>query len=255
MPIPVSRFDLLVLHFASGTEKVDGETYKIDTSHFFPDDVVDGMNIVDGLGQQLALNIENVRGGGGQRRISVFCRFWILNTTEHCLRYKQENSRFFVSGTVLSPTKNGSLPLSGGRSQATYETPELGISSSRGSRRPLNEQTIFSGTPGALATYPGRCNLPSGQVAQLIDKAMPLEKMVQLAFMFNFQPATIGSQKLCVQLGDGTGLTSYESDWSRGFSLDTVGISQVLGYVYVVRLDCGPLFPLFSGQRCCRVWA
>lgn len=198
------------------------------------------MNIVDGLGQRLTLNIDNIRGGGGQRRISVFCRFWILNTTEHCLRYKQENSKLFVSGTVISPDKNGSLPLSGGRSRAKYETPELGNSN------PLNDETIFSGTPGALATYPGRCNLPPDQVAPLIDKHIPLEKIARLAFMFNFHDGTvmtIGHQKLCVQLGDGTGTTSYESDWSKGFSLDTVGISQPLGYVkHRCAVDC---------LRCC----
>jgi len=190
------------------------------------------MCVVDGLGQRLTLNIENTRAGGGQRRIAVFCRFWVLNTTEHCLRYKQEGSKLFVSGTVLSPLKNGSLPLSGGRARAKYKSQELPTPSPS---RPLTESTIFSGTPGALASYPGRCELPPDDVASLIDKDIPLDKIAQLAFMFNFHEGMVvasGNQKLSVQLGDGTGMTNYESDFSRGFSLDTIGIPQVIRYVF-----------------------
>jgi hypothetical protein len=218
----------------SGIDKVDGKTYKIDTFLFFPEDVAQHTTVVDGIGQRLTLNVENVRGGGGQRRISVFCRYWILNTTEHCLRYKQEKCKLFVSGTVLSPDRDGSLPLAGGRSRAMYGTPERETSAARGSRGPRNSGTIFSGKPGALATFPGRCELSPSMVSTLLNTNMSLEKMAQLAFMFNFQEGpviTIGQQKLCVQLGDGTGATHYESDWSRGFSLDSVGISQIVGYV------------------------
>lgn len=219
---------------------MDGKTYKIDTFHFFPDDVAQQTTVVDGLGQRLELNVENVRGGGGQRRISVFCRYWILNTTEHCLRYKQENSKLFVSGTVWSPDRDGSLPLSGGKSRAKYGTPESDPSS-KGPRCPIISGTIFSGKPGALATFPGRCELSPDRVAPLLDSTLPLEKISQLAFMFNFQEGpviAIGNQKLCVQLGDGTGETQYESDWSRGFSLNSVGISQIVGYVLLSLTFC-----------------
>lgn len=218
------------------TESDSGKTYKVNTSRFFPDDVVDETCVVDGLGQRLTLNIENARGGGGQRRIAIFCRFWILNTTEHCLRYKQEGSKLFVSGTVLSPVKNGSLPLSGGRAHAKYDAQELPNPSRS---LPLTKGTIFPGTPGALASFPGRCELPPDVVASLIDKDLPVDKIARLAFMFNFHEGAMvatGNQKLSVQLSDGTGMTSYESDFSRGFSLDTVGIPQVIRYV--IRIDC-----------------
>jgi hypothetical protein len=92
-----------------------------------------------------------------------------------------------------------------------------------------DRKTIFSGTFGALSTFPGRCELPPDRVAQLIDKNLSLEELARLAFMFNFHEVAIGQQKLCLQLGDGTGATHYESDWSRGFSLDSVGISQIIG--------------------------
>lgn len=228
----VSRFQL---HSdVSGVDKVEGQTYKMDTFLFFPQDVADETTVVDGLGQRLPLNIENVRGGGGQRRIAVFCRYWVINTTEHCLRYKQENSKLFVSGTVLSPSRDGSLPLSGERSHEKYEKEDDGASAESEVSQQVTSTTIFSGTPGALATSPGRCELPPDQVAELIDTNLSLEKMSALAFMFNFQESsvmTIGQERLCVQLGDGTGKTGYESDWSRGFSLESLGVSQTVGWV------------------------
>jgi hypothetical protein len=212
----------------SNEENFDGKTYKIDNFHYFADDVARQTSIVDSLGQKLVLSLENIRGGGGQRKITVFCRYWILNTTEHCLRYKQEGSKTFVTGTVLSPIKDGSLPLSGARSRSNYgkdghESLELG----RG-RLP---HMIFAGTPGALASSPGRCELPPDHVASLLDSNLPLERMANWAFMFNFHDGpvvNIGQQRLCVQLWDGTGKTKYVSDWSRGFGLDSVGVSQTI---------------------------
>jgi SHR-binding domain of vacuolar-sorting associated protein 13 len=188
---------------------------------------VEQTTVVDGLGQKLELDIENLRGGGGQRRISIFCRYWIINTTEHSLRYRQENSKVFVSGTVSSPEKNGSLPMSGGRAKAKY-------CDFSGVRRSSELRTIFSGTPGALASRSGLCALPPEEIAPLLDKELSLQTITRLAFMFNFHDGavlTIGHQKLSVQLHDGTGSTSYESDWSRGFSLNSVGISETIRYV------------------------
>jgi hypothetical protein len=85
--------------------------------------------------------------------------------------------------------------------------------------------------PGALATAPGRCDLPPDEVASLVDADLALEKLANLAFMFNFSEGmlSLGNQKLCMQLWDGTGMTRYASDWSQGFSLDSVGFSQVVG--------------------------
>jgi hypothetical protein len=182
--------------------------------------------VVDSTGQRITLGIENIRGGGGQRQISVFCPFWIVNTTEHALRYKQENSKTFVSGTVVSPSKNGSLLLSARRSTSVQNGAEGQSPSTPSTRR-----AVFSGTPGALASIPGRSELPSEEVAQLLDSSLPLERLADSAFMFNFHEELslgINYQRLCVQLGDGTGASPYQSDWSRGLSLDSVGIPQVI---------------------------
>jgi len=186
--------------------------------------------VVDGIGQRLKLNIENTRGGGGQRHIAVFSPFWIVNTTEHSLRYRQENTKSFVSGTVSCPSRgDGSLPLSGGRAHAQYDLCSHVTANKRGMQK-VSQGTVFSGKPGALASSPGKIDMAPDQVASLIDSDLPIEKLSELAFMFNFNEGvlSLGNQKLCVQLWDGTGKTRYASDWSQGFELDSVGFSQVI---------------------------
>jgi hypothetical protein len=220
-----------LLQDLAGVENVGGKTYRIDTGVFLPQDVAAETTVVDGLGQKLTLNIENIRGGGGQRRIAIFCPFWVVNTTEHSLRYKQEKSNLFVSGTVSSPSRDGSLALSGGRVQDHHEPlDDSDIREAPPFERPANSTTVFSGRAGALATTPGICELSPEQVASLIETDLSIDKLGSLAFMFNFNEGSlsIGNQKMCVQLWDGTGITRYASDWSSGFSLDSVGFSQVI---------------------------
>jgi hypothetical protein len=199
--------------------------YRVDTAVFLPGDCASETVVVDRIGQKLTLQIENIRGGGGQRRISVSSPFWIVNSTEHALRYKQDNSSNFVSGTVISAEKDGSVPIDGGRpgwQEPSHEEGE-GIQA-------LNTGTIFAGTPGALATSIGRTSLAPEQLSTIVDKNLPLDSMAKSAFMFNFHDASIsiGSQKFSIQLYDGTGQSKYRSAWSRGFSLASVGYSQVV---------------------------
>ena len=99
--------------------------------------------------------------------------------------------------------------------------------------------TIYAGTPGALASSPGRCELPPDQVARLLESNLSVEELAKWAFMFNFHEGpvvSIGQQKLCVQLWDGTGKVRYVSDWSRGFGLDSVGVAQTVEYVFTVNV-------------------
>ena len=223
----VSRFLTLLLwtstHSLFIADDADGRVYNVERFQYLPEEIDEEIVVIDGLGQTLSLNIENMSGGGGQRRIAVFCNFWLINTTEHCLRYKQEGCKLFVAGTVLSPTSDGSKTVapSNGQVRASYSS--WGI-----------DGAIFSGTPGALASFPGRCDLHPRIVSSRLEKNMSYQQLAAMAFMFNFIDGPvigIGQQRLSVQLGDGTGQTSYLSDWSRGFSLDSVGITQGIGYV------------------------
>lgn len=190
--------------------------------------MAESTTVVDGIGQKLTLKIDNIRGGGGQRRISVYCPYWILNTTELPLRYKQENSKIFVSGTVHSPDRDGSNPMfSNNISDGKKRVPRNRQSNDRTDE--LNEtRPIFSGTPGALAAQSGVSRLPRDELAELLDAELPLNRMGNLAFMFNFHDVLgMAVSRFCVQLGDGTGTTRYQSDWSKGLALDPVGIPQV----------------------------
>ena len=218
------------------TTTVGGKIHSVETIMYSASDVSTQTTVVDGVGQRLTLNIENIRGGGGQRRVSLFCPFWIVNTTEHSLRYKQEKGKSYVCGTV-SKGRDGSSPVDG--SNRNYRarhkmqsSRRLAVSKSYSDvnsvlQAPMNLQTIFAGTPGALATAPGRSDLNSQALAELIDHDMCLEKLSELAFMFNFPDD--GSQMLSTQLYDGTGQLNYMSEWSRGIGLESVGISQVVG--------------------------
>ena len=197
------------------------------------------------MGQRLILRIENIRGGGGQRRISLYCPFWIVNTTEHSLRYREDKEKRYVSGTVISPNKDGSMPVDG--SNRHYRSRYQTQSQPREVRSPslldhnapfldavpMNSETVFAGTHGALATTPGRCTLSPENISALIDQDMPLQKLAKLSFMFNFYENGLGGEKLLVQLYDGlrsieTKSLDYTSGWSSGFGLETVGFSQVI---------------------------
>lgn len=207
-------------------------------------DVANETVVVDGVGQRLTLNIENIRGGGGQRRVSLYAPFWVVNTTEHALRYKQEKGKAYVCGTVIGPGKDGSMPVDGSnrnyraRHELQQSTRRMAASQSlldenaaAVHKTPMNQQTIFAGTFGALATAPGKCELNAKSLATLIDHDMSLDKLSDLAFMFNFPEDVIGTgnQMFSIQLYDGTGQTNYVSEWSRGFSLESVGFSQIVG--------------------------
>lgn len=201
-------------------DAADGKIHSVESAAYSSEDVATSTTVVDSVGQRLTLNIENVRGGGGQRRISLFCPFWIVNNTEHSLMYKQDKGKSFCSGTVVSPEKDGSKPVDGSnrnyRSLHKLQTARR-IMITQGTAElesiPLNSKTIFSGTPGSLATYPGRCDLQSSELAALIEKDVPIQKLADLAFMFNFheEGLSIGQQMLSVQLHDGTNQSKYSS--------------------------------------------
>ena len=48
--------------------------------------------MVDRHGQSLRIHIENVEGEGGQRNITVYCPYWIVNTTQYMMRVREEGT-------------------------------------------------------------------------------------------------------------------------------------------------------------------
>jgi hypothetical protein len=228
------------------TDRASGKVYSIEGVTYSAADIANETTVVDSVGQRLTLRIENVRGGGGQRRISLYCPFWIVNTTEHALRYKEDKEKRYVSGTVIGPGKDGSTPVDSSNRQyrSRYETqskrriafsspPALAHNAPIFDDEPMNPETVFAGTHGALATSPGRCTLSPDNISALIDQDLSLQKLSKVAFMFNFHEDGIGGEKLMVQLYDGlrsheNKCPDYTSGWSTGFGLETVGFSQVI---------------------------
>lgn len=220
---------------SAGFGAADAKIHGIEQESFDPADIDDETTVVDSIGQRLTLKIDNVRGGGGQRRISLYCPLWIVNTTEHALTYKQEKGSSFVSGTVVSPTKDGSRPVDDSDRNYIVESRskghaskglvhEIGPTTSQETRR----NGIFAGTPGALANRQGDCRRSPDNILTLLDKDLSLQTLTEVAFMFNFQLDMLSVFKLCVQLCDGTGKSRYSSAWSQGFSLDSVGVNQIV---------------------------
>ena len=217
-----------------------GQIHSVDERTYNADEIATETVVVDGVGQKLTLKIANLRGGGGQRRISLFCPFWIVNTTEHALRYKQEKSSNFVAGTVCSPSCDGSKTVDGSRRnierrvlvKSRFAARHLDATARRDTNLSgINHETVFSGTPGAFASCPGRPHVSQERLAKLLERDLQLEDLASIAFMFNFHEDAplIGHQRLVVQLADGTGLSPFTSDWSHGFSLEAIGMPQLVG--------------------------
>ena len=175
--------------------------------YYTDQDIATETTLVDHLGQKINLSIENKFGQGGQRHVTIFCPYWIVNTTEHALRYRQEKASSYVSGTKVRASQDGSRFVDSENADSKNDT-------------------IFPGKPGALATP----NLSLDMFASLMEKDMPIHRIASMAFMFNFfrDGLSIGGyeRKVCIQLADPTGGTKYESEWSKGVSLESVGVPQ-----------------------------
>lgn len=187
----------------------------IEKTKFGPEDIASAIVVVDSVGQRLFLNIDNELGAGGQRNITISCPYWIVNTTEHPLRYKQENSSSLVCGSIQSPSRDGSKPVdSSKRSSFSDRT---------------FQNTIFPGKPGALYGAKNRFSLQD--YTELLCSDISIDKLARIAFMFNYRESYPfgGYNRLSLQLVDPSWRSYRFSEWSRGFSLDSIGVTQIVG--------------------------
>lgn len=56
--------------------------------------------LYDTAGQSVRVLIENNQGGGGQRHISVYCPYWIVNTSQYAFRIREEGEVELPAGSV-----------------------------------------------------------------------------------------------------------------------------------------------------------
>eukprot|EP00985_Skeletonema_marinoi_P012126 scaffold5803_cov164-Skeletonema_marinoi.AAC.2 len=198
---------------------------------FSLEDIATETTVVDSVGQRLTLLLDNVLGNGGQRHVTIYSPFWIVNTTEHSLRYKQEKALSYVSGTVWGADKDGSKPVDGSNRNESDDTQDVSTTKNDTGLNLLKLNTIFPGTHGALKDLDKLDNEASKPaiLAALISEDLPLAITSKLAFMFNFHEVLSlgGSPRLCIQLADTT-TSRYTSAWSSGFGLESVGVTQIV---------------------------
>ncbi|KAG5189847.1 hypothetical protein JKP88DRAFT_128835, partial [Tribonema minus] len=56
------------------------------------DECASGITLTDAVGQRIALRVENRRGGGGQRHVTVYAPYWMVNTSHYRMRFRQDGS-------------------------------------------------------------------------------------------------------------------------------------------------------------------
>ncbi|CAM9467202.1 unnamed protein product [Chrysoparadoxa australica] len=97
----------------------------------------------------------------------------------------------------------------------------LGGRGSRHSSSRSRSQTERVRPVSSGVASPDRCDRVSP--ASLLSEELSLKQLTELAYMFNFNEGSLlefGEKKICVQV--------EESDWSKPFSLESIGMSQVL---------------------------
>ena len=109
--------DGLLIHQPKRMENLDGLASKIsDKIHrtfgnFLDENISNDVSedissssivLTDTVGQRITLCIENICGSGGQRQITVYCPYWIVNTSQYSLRIMEEGPSLYPAGTVTT---------------------------------------------------------------------------------------------------------------------------------------------------------
>lgn len=62
----------------------------------------DSIVVTDSVGQRLRLQIENKQSGGGNRKIAVYCPYWVVNSSQYSLRLREDGAKYLPAGTVTA---------------------------------------------------------------------------------------------------------------------------------------------------------
>jgi hypothetical protein len=172
------------------------------------EDVDPGMTymiLADREGQRLRINIENILGSSGHRHVTIYCPYWIVNTSQYSFRIRQDGHKILTAGS--------STPLLDG-AKSDSEEDILKIKNRSiypGNKGPLHHEKPEN-SKGFSTINHSNCELLSEQLA--------LDKIIDLAYMFNFEDDinVLGNRRVLLQLDD--------SEWSSPFSIDSVGVKQ-----------------------------
>jgi hypothetical protein len=180
--------------------------------------------LTDSNGQRLRLQIENKVGGGGHRKLVIYCPYWIVNTSQYTLRLRNEKSDSLPAGTIHSQ-RDGIFP-----SYPTFSGLELGDIRIKPQRRnknsnslPIMEEKVFLGSPGPLH-FTREKEIELNSTVRNLLRDLKFDQVLELASLFNFLESSdaniLGTQKVTAQLEDST--------WSKSFTLESAGVNQVL---------------------------
>jgi hypothetical protein len=205
--------------------------------------------LTDSVGQRLRLQVENTVGGGGYRKLIVYCPYWIVNTSQYSLRLRNERSDNLPAGTY-NPNRDGIFSA-----YPTFSGLELGDSiRKKPQRRPKNltaiptiEEKVFLGRPGPLHLNRVKEIELDSPLRNLL-RDLKFDQVLELASLFNFMESSetniLGTQKVTAQLEDST--------WSKAFTLESAGVNQVLS---VNHPDLGMLELAFKVSSAPGRWA
>ena len=56
----------------------------------------------DSYGQRLRIGLDINVGNGGQRCVTVYCPFWVVNASQYSIRLREEGGAGMPAGTVLA---------------------------------------------------------------------------------------------------------------------------------------------------------
>jgi hypothetical protein len=188
---------------------------------------VSSVLLTDTVGQRIVLNIDNNEGRAGQRHITVYCPYWIINTCQYTLRLREEGKSNLPAGSVTTQL-DGSRPVAmvsnfsiRERQRQEEAAKNLSGSSESGNKvKGWNNQTTYPGTRGVLHSTIAKEFAYDSDLHTMLAN-LSFEDIVNYAYMFNFsERSSLIKKRVSVQMD--------ESDWSGPYSLDTVGVNQVI---------------------------
>jgi len=243
-------------------------------------EVAKSLSLVDADNKKITLLLHHSVGGAGQRRVTVYCPYWIINHTNCMMVYRQEGKSSYPAGTMYNTDVlgGGGTNNSDMRQAVTdKEDPDShGLFRTRhaNSKVPLPADTATLSTTRVISVFsttsmnwqekkhklfPGEAGLqefhmktkqrlkssPTTGLSTRFTDCFDMEELCQASFMFNFgddSVLSIGQRRLQVKVNN--------SNWSKGFSLDTVGVNQILTVRHpsVGNLDLGFIINLAPGR-------
>lgn len=259
--IPVHTVDLdtplaLRVSIPGFCHSVDGPAviHPRDDDQTASTDVNTHATVVDDVGQKLHICVSSRIGGGGQRHVIVYVPFWMINLTQYSIRYAQEGAREQLPAGTLPASVKVDKPekaATTGFSVPNSRRPSLSLGqqlSSEHMRRersltqPPHEQAAEEIDEASLCSnaFMFNFNVPATSVRTNSSLENSRRSKFALTRKHNASGSHGGASATHRRRGFASAASTLftqspqlqiqidGSEWSSSFSLDTIGVSQVL---------------------------